>query len=235
MHVTFFGAAREVTGSMHMIGIENDHILLDCGLHQGRRKEADEKNRVLPFDPAMITNVVLSHAHIDHSGRIPLLVQKGFNGRVMCTRGTMDASRLLLADSAHIQEQDAEYLNYKTVRNALSQGPVLNGRPIGKRKYDQLKKMLKKNQHRLNAEAIAQLMAQYHIHGVQPLYTKADAELAIGQMDGVPYRHTFTVARDLSCTFYEAGHILGSAVSILKHAGNGQPYDHRIYRRYRSI
>ena len=120
MHVTFFGAVREVTGSMHMVGTGNDHVLLDCGLYQGRRKETAEKNRVLPFDPTMITNVVLSHAHIDHSGRIPLLSRKGFAGRVMCTRGTADASRLLLADSAHIQEQDAEYLNYKTVRSALS-------------------------------------------------------------------------------------------------------------------
>ena len=129
---------------MHLLATEEDHILLDCGLFQGRRKEAAEKNRVLPFDPALITNMVLSPAHIDHSGRIPLLVHKGFAGRVLCTRATSDACRYLLADSAHIQEQDAEYLNYKTVRGALSQGPNINGRPMGKRKYAQLKKMLKK-------------------------------------------------------------------------------------------
>jgi len=221
MHITFFGAIREVTGSMHMVGTGNDHVLLDCGLYQGRRKETAEKNRVLPFDPSMITNVVLSHAHIDHSGRIPLLSRKGFAGRVMCTSGSADACRLLLADSAHIQEQDAEYLNYKTVRSALSQGPVLNGRPIGKRKYKELKNMLKKNRHRLNAEAIAQLMAQYHLEGVQPLYSKSDADQAIGQMDGIPYRHPATVAENLTCTFYEAGHILGSAISILQHNANG--------------
>jgi len=130
MHITFFGAIREVTGSLHMVGTNGSRILLDCGLYQGRRKETEEKNRVLPFDPSMITNMVLSHAHIDHSGRIPLLSRKGFSGRVMCTSGTADACQLLLADSAHIQEQDAEYLNYKMVRSALSQGPVLNGRPI---------------------------------------------------------------------------------------------------------
>src|SRR5690606_11543530 len=155
------GAVREVTGSMHLLGIGNDHVLLDCGLFQGRRREADEKNRVLPFDPSIVTNIVLSHAHIDHSRRIPLLTQNGFAGRILCTRGTADASRLLLADSAHIQEQDAEYLNYKTVRHALSQGPVINGRPMGKRKYEQLKKMLKKNQHRLDNDMIAQLIARY--------------------------------------------------------------------------
>ena len=85
MHITFHGAVREVTGSMHLIGTETDHILLDCGLYQGRRKESEEKNRVLPFQASMINNVVLSHAHIDHSGRIPLLVKKGFSGRVMPT------------------------------------------------------------------------------------------------------------------------------------------------------
>lgn len=222
MHITFHGAVREVTGSMHLLATEDDHILLDCGLFQGRRKEAAEKNRVLPFDPALITNMVLSHAHIDHSGRIPLLVHKGFTGRVLCTRATSDACRYLLADSAHIQEQDAEYLNYKTVRGALSQGPNINGKPIGKRKYAQLKKMLKKGRTRINAEAIAQLMHRYRLESVVPLYTIEDAEHALGQIDGIPYRHTATVGRNLTVSFYEAGHILGSAVSIIRHSVNGR-------------
>ncbi len=71
MHVTFYGGVREVTGSMHLITTENDRILLDCGMFQGRRKESEQKNRILPLDPTIITNIVLSHAHIDHSGRIP--------------------------------------------------------------------------------------------------------------------------------------------------------------------
>ena len=73
MHVTFFGAVREVTGSMHLVCNEEDRVLLDCGMFQGRRQEAAEKNRVMPFDPAMLTNMILSHAHIDHSGRIPVM------------------------------------------------------------------------------------------------------------------------------------------------------------------
>ncbi|MBW1821019.1 MAG: MBL fold metallo-hydrolase, partial [Deltaproteobacteria bacterium] len=88
MHITFYGAVREVTGSMHLISTENDRILLDCGMFQGRRKEAAEKNRVLPFDPEIISNCVLSHAHIDHSGRIPVLTKNNFIGRVICTRST---------------------------------------------------------------------------------------------------------------------------------------------------
>jgi metallo-beta-lactamase family protein len=221
MYVTFHGAVREVTGSMHLIGTNTDHVLLDCGLHQGRRKEAAEKNRVLPFDASMISNMVLSHAHIDHSGRIPLLVKKGFGGRTLCTRGTADACKYLLADSAHIQEQDAEYLNYKTVRGALSHGPSLNGKPIGPRKYEQLRKMLKQGRNQINREVIADLMARYRLQAVEPLYTAADAEQALGQVDGVPYRETLTIGNNLTCTFYEAGHILGSAISVLRHVSNG--------------
>ncbi len=148
MNITFYGAVREVTGSMHLISTASDRILLDCGLFQGRRKEAATKNRVLPFDPRMITNMILSHAHIDHSGRIPLLTRQSFNGRVVCTRATRDACGYLLPDSAHIQESDADYLNYKTVRSTLMQ----------MRSYDkenpELRKTLKKNGHHLNREML---------------------------------------------------------------------------------
>ena len=107
MHVTFYGAAREVTGSMHLLTTRTDRILLDCGMFQGRRRESEAKNRILPFDPKIVTNVVLSHAHIDHSGRIPLLVKNGFSGRVLCTRATAAACQYLLLDSAKIQASDA--------------------------------------------------------------------------------------------------------------------------------
>ncbi len=222
MHITFYGATREVTGSMHLLGTDTDHILMDCGMFQGRRKEAAEKNRVMPFDPAMVTNMILSHAHIDHSGRIPLLSQKGFNGRIFCTRATADACSYLLPDSAHIQEQDALYLNYKTVRGALSHGHTINGQPVGKRTYEKIKKMLKKKRGRLDAATIDEHIRRYRLEGVKPLYTMEDAEHALTQMDGRPYRHESTIASDLTVTFYEAGHILGSAISILKYRSNGR-------------
>ena len=222
MHVSFHGAVREVTGSLHLIGTDHDYVLLDCGLHQGRRKEAAEKNRVLPFDPNLISNMVLSHAHIDHSGRIPLLVKGGFSGRVVCTRGTASVCNYLLPDSARIQEQDADYLNYKTVRGALSQGPTINGKPIGPRKYEQLKKMLKKGRNEIDREVIQQMMSRYHLEQVMPLYTSEDAERALGLMEGVPYRSPVTIGRDLTCILYEAGHILGSAIAIIRYNSNGR-------------
>ena len=110
MHVTFYGAVREVTGSMHLMTTERDRVLLDCGLFQGRRRETAEKNRVLPFDAGILTNVLLSHAHIDHSGRVPVVTKNGFAGRILCTRATKSACEYLLPDSASIQVSDADYL-----------------------------------------------------------------------------------------------------------------------------
>ena len=104
MEVTFYGAVREVTGSMHLLTTERDRLLLDCGMYQGRRKETERKNRTLPVDPRLITNLILSHAHIDHSGRIPLLTKRDFTGRVICTRATAAACGYLLPDSASLQE-----------------------------------------------------------------------------------------------------------------------------------
>ncbi|MCP4745556.1 MAG: MBL fold metallo-hydrolase [Desulfobacteraceae bacterium] len=222
MHITFHGAVRQVTGSMHLISAGKNHILLDCGMHQGRRKEAAEKNRVMPFDPAIVTNVILSHAHIDHSGRLPLLAKNGFNGRIICTRATADACAYLLADSAHIQEQDASYLNYKTVRGALSKPNRIKGKNISKRKYEDLKKMLKKNNYHLNEKVIGELIKLYNLSGVEPLYTAQDAQQTLNRIDGIPYRHTTTIGQNLSVTFYEAGHILGSAISMIRHTANGK-------------
>jgi metallo-beta-lactamase family protein len=110
MQITSYGGVREVTGSIPLLSVNSDRILLDCGMFQGRRKESAERNRILPIDPGILTNVVLSHAHIDHSGRIPLLVKKNFRGRVICTRVTAAACEYLLMDAGHIQESDAQYL-----------------------------------------------------------------------------------------------------------------------------
>ena len=116
-----FGAAEVVTGSCHLLRIEGGPTLLvDCGMFQGRRRESARKNKELSVDPAALTNVVLSHAHIDHSGRLPLLTRNGYAGRIISTRATADACEYLLADSAHIQESDADYLNYKALRSYLS-------------------------------------------------------------------------------------------------------------------
>lgn len=110
MHVTFSGAAREVTGSCHLLTVGEHTVALDCGMFQGRRSEMREKNARLPFPPEQLSAVVLSHAHIDHAGRLPLLTRTGFTGTIWATAASRDLCAIMLADSAHIQEKDAEYL-----------------------------------------------------------------------------------------------------------------------------
>jgi metallo-beta-lactamase family protein len=222
MEVTFYGATREVTGSMHLMRTDSDAVLLDCGLFQGRRKESDTKNRNLPFDPRILTNMVLSHAHIDHSGRIPLITRNGFAGRVMATRATTHACEYLLLDSAHIQESDANYLNYKTVRSALHDMKAAAWKKKKGKKEDQIRKLLKTDGHRLNTEAIAGFLRRFRLEGVEPLYTVFDAEQSLSFFDGRPYREPVTVGNGLQCTFYDAGHILGSALTVIRSMKNGQ-------------
>ena len=111
MKITFWGAARTVTGSMHHLQVNKKNYLLDCGLYQGRRKDADQRNRKLPFPGPSIEAVVLSHAHIDHSGNLPTLVRNGFDGPIYTTPPTVDLCQSMLRDTAHIQESDVKFLN----------------------------------------------------------------------------------------------------------------------------
>jgi metallo-beta-lactamase family protein len=104
---------------MYVLDIGNRKILLECGLFQGRRQESQERNRNFPFPPGSVDTLVLSHAHIDHSGNIPQLVKQGFRGDILCTHATRDLCRIMLKDSAHIQEMDAFYLNKKRKRHRL--------------------------------------------------------------------------------------------------------------------
>ncbi|MFN8152969.1 MAG: MBL fold metallo-hydrolase [Bacteroidia bacterium] len=114
MRITFHGAAQTVTGSKHLITTErNKKILLDCGLFQNKGGDNAEMNRHFGFNPAEVDLMILSHAHIDHSGNIPQLVKQGFAGPVFCTPATLDLCRIMLVDSAHIQENDVAYLNKK--------------------------------------------------------------------------------------------------------------------------
>jgi len=111
MKITFWGAARTVTGSMHHIETGGRRYLLDCGMYQGRRQEAFERNSHFPFDASKIDAVILSHAHIDHSGNLPTLVHHGFSGPIYTTPATIDLCLAMLADSAHIQTMDAQFCN----------------------------------------------------------------------------------------------------------------------------
>ncbi|MES9967659.1 MAG: MBL fold metallo-hydrolase, partial [Sedimenticola sp.] len=116
MEVEFYGAASGVTGSCHIVRTGNRTILLDCGLIQGRREEMEKNRRPFPFSPDEISAVILSHGHIDHSGRIPLLVKQGYQGPIYAQNATADLCDILLQDSAFLQEKDAQYTNKRLKR-----------------------------------------------------------------------------------------------------------------------
>jgi len=118
MKLTFFGAARTVTGSKHMVtDCNGTTLLLDCGMFQGKELDVDNLNKELGFNPADIDVVLLSHAHIDHSGLLPFLVKNGFNGTIFCTVATKDLAEILLLDSVKIQENDAKWARKEQERN----------------------------------------------------------------------------------------------------------------------
>lgn len=173
MQVTFEGATREVTGSMHLVEVNGTRLLLDCGMKQGHRAEAQARNSHLPFDARAVDYALLSHAHIDHSGNLPSLTKGGYAGEIICTPATHDLTRLMLRDAGKIQEQDAQYLNKKQAGRGLP--------PI------------------------------------QPLYTIADAEEALKAFSTRAYGYEFELPRaQARVTFQDAGHILGSAITVLE-------------------
>ena len=144
MQITFHGAARTVTGSMHLLDVNGAQILLDCGLYQGRRAESYQRNLNFPFDPSHIDAVILSHAHIDHSGNLPNLVKQGFKGQIYTTPASAYLTGIMLGDSAHIQEADVFFANkygrargedpvepLYTERDATRVNELLNGIPYG--------------------------------------------------------------------------------------------------------
>src|SRR4051812_32818279 len=171
MKITFHGAAMTVTGSQHLIEVNGRQILLDCGLYQGKRQEAYERNRTLPFDPSRVDVMVLSHAHIDHSGNIPNLVKSGFKGDIFATFATRELAAVMLLDSAHIQESDVEYANKKRVQRG--EAPV------------------------------------------EPIYTQADATAAMKNFHAIAYDRPTQILPDVTLTYLDAGHMLGSAIVVL--------------------
>lgn len=180
MKITFFGGAQMVTGSKYLIQIGGFNLLLDCGLHQGRRKESNQLNKNLPFPAEKINAVILSHAHLDHCGMLPILVRDGFVGKIYCTAPTADIAKFILEDSANIQESDALYYN-KHLKN--------NETPI------------------------------------EPIYTDKDVKKTFSRFNPVPYfrlSKEWTKLNDnIRFKFYDAGHILGSAVTSLEVKENG--------------
>ena len=184
MKITFHGAAENVTGSKHLIETNGLKILLDCGLFQGRRDLANKLNSGFAFDPKEIHAVILSHAHTDHCGLLPLLVRSGFTGKIYATGATADIAEFIMKDSAAIQEQDAAYINKHL---QPGQQPIV------------------------------------------PHFTVADVDSAMSHFVRIPYFRLSQEWTQLSDAehgnvrfkFYDAGHILGSAVTLLESTENG--------------
>ena len=174
MTTTFYGGAGGVTGSKHLVEVGGKRILLDCGTFQGL-SDVRERNRSLPFEPESIDHVVLSHAHIDHCGMLPLLVKRGFTGSIFATRATKEVARLMLKDMAGIEVQDAEY----------------------------------RRKHKLGVS-----------DELEPLFTPDDIPAIIERFVEVPYARVsdewIDIAEGLKLKQYDAGHILGSAISVLE-------------------
>jgi metallo-beta-lactamase family protein len=173
MKLQFMGAAREVTGSKHLITTKSGlKILLDCGMYQGKGLETDAMNRDLGFEPSEIDYLILSHAHIDHSGLIPYIYKNGFRGTVLCTPATRDLCAIMLADAGRIQMQDTATFNKKR----KSQG----------------------------------------LDPVEPIYDEQDAQQCMSCFISVPYHKKFNIEGEVTVEFFDAGHILGSALVYLE-------------------
>ncbi len=192
MQLRFFGATGGTTGTCHMLSFAGRTVLFDCGLYQGRREESHERNARFAFDPRQVDVVLQSHAHVDHSGKLPMLVKHGFYGPIHATPATRDLCRVLLYDCAHILEQDAAYLNR---RRALAGG---GGR--GPRRPDPAQRESSAFQEELLPR-----------DEVKPLYVREDVDATLPLFRDHAYGAWFDVLPGLRARFHDAGHILGSA------------------------
>jgi len=173
MRIEFLGAAQTVTGSMHLVRTKHAAVLLDCGLYQGRRREAYERNAELELPLRELSAVVLSHAHIDHSGALPILARHGYEGPIWATPATRDLCAIMLRDAASIMASDARTLTRQNQR----EGRELDVYP--------------------------------------PLYDDDDVVAAIARFRTVPYHQPIEIARGVRLAFFDAGHVLGSAITAL--------------------
>lgn len=174
MSVSFYslGAVEEVTGSKHVLEVDGRSYLIDCGAFQGKRADADRKNRQIDISPDKVEAVILTHAHYDHCGLLPYFVKNGYRGNIYATPATRSLANLIMMDSAHIQARDAEFLRKK----AKEKG----------KEFDW-----------------------------EPLFTESDVTVTSNQMVGISYHRPILVGPDVKLEFFDAGHILGSAMALI--------------------
>jgi len=189
----FFGATGDTTGSCHLLSANGARVLLDCGLYQGRRGESYRRNREFAFSPQSIDALVQSHAHVDHSGKLPMLVREGFRGAVHATHGTRDLCDVLLRDSAHIQIKDAELLNRLRAKERLRS---LRRLPLPADDAEEPPSIGK---------------AHLPEHELLPLYLEEDVVASMRLFEQHHYLEWFDVSPGIRVRFHDAGHILGSA------------------------
>ncbi len=175
LRIRFEGAARTVTGSRHHLRWGERSILFDCGLYQGHREEAERVNRTFRFAPPDLDRVVLSHAHLDHSGNLPTLVARGYEGRIHATPATADLARVMLPDSAFLMKKDVEHVNYRA-----------RGRTVR-----------------------------------APLYTEEDVQVTLTRFDTHGYRQPWELDDGVRVEYWDAGHILGSALTVFEFRRGG--------------
>jgi metallo-beta-lactamase family protein len=222
MELTFLGGARTVTGSRHLVDTGRARVLVDCGMFQGGPDETLRNRVPLGFDPASLDAVVLTHAHLDHCGLLPLLVHEGFRGRVFCTAATAELARLVLLDSARLQEEFAKRLARRERRD-----------PEGAAERDERDEERFEDVLELAAEGAespggpdpedllraAGPVVELDLHG--PLYTEDDAGATLPLLRQIPYGAEHEVAQGVHVTLLDAGHILGSSIVRMRLARPG--------------
>lgn len=185
MRIAFHGADRSVTGSCHLVECAGRRVLIDCGLHQGGGDVDEENARPFGFDPAAIDCVLLTHAHLDHCGRLPLLVDRGFRGGVIATAPTRELAHVVMQDAAHVQEEDAR---------------------------SRARRLERRGQKAPSGQSLPAPQAQGRTAEARPLYTPRDALDTLQHFGRqAHYGETLEAAAGIHATFLDAGHILGSA------------------------
>ena len=256
MEIHFLGGATTVTGSQFLLVTERAHVLIDCGMFQGSPNESIRNRIPFGFDPATLDAILLTHAHLDHCGLLPLLVKAGYSGPIHATAGTIELAALVLLDSGKLheefakrearwekrhpdkaaaddREQEAEYEAALDLAAAGEDG--MTGEPVAPTHRARRDPTAPEPGRR---DPEAELRAQpphLHIDLDEPLYTAKDAERSLGQFRPVEYGEELEVAPGIHATFVDAGHILGSAIirlRVTEHDGR-RGADHRLLGRPR--